>query len=77
MVTGIHQNGALTCHSCTQWITNDDFEIDNSMLSDDEEENKTTDDIDETQTSEEGDANETKATATAAPQTPPRALRSH
>ena len=33
----------------------------------DDEENKTTDDIDETQTSEEGDTNESKATATAAP----------
>ena len=39
------------------------------MISDDDEENKTTDDIDETQTSGEGDINESKATATAAPHT--------
>ena len=45
------------------------------MISDDNEENKTTDEIDETQTSEEGDVNEFNATATAAPQTPPRATR--
>ena len=70
LVTQLHQTGPLTCQDCRKWISEDNFESNETT---EEVGNMVTTDTTETQISEESDTDE--ALATCAPHTPPRNLK--
>ena len=68
--TRVHHNGPLTCFQCRKWISEDNFEANETTV---QAGDTTTADTNETQISEESDTDETLATS--APRTPPRNFR--